>query len=64
MGSVGHVFNVPMPRDFEHVENVLHENFTVSERAFAAARTAESHGSSPERGGSAFGHGGDFTGQI
>ena len=23
---VGHVFNVPNPREFEHVENVLHEN--------------------------------------
>ena len=25
-------FNVPNPRDFEHVENVLHETFTASER--------------------------------
>ena len=32
MNSVGHVFNVPISRDFEHVENVLHENFTSSDR--------------------------------
>ena len=30
--SVGHVFNVPIPTKFEHVENVLHESFTGSER--------------------------------
>ena len=32
MISVGHVFNVPIPTDFEHVENVLHESFTDAER--------------------------------
>ena len=25
MNSVGYVFNVPICRDFQHVENVLHE---------------------------------------
>ena len=29
---VGHVFNVPNSKDFEHVENVLHETFTASKR--------------------------------
>ena len=29
---MGHVFNVPKQQDFEHVENVLHESFTGSER--------------------------------
>ena len=29
---VGHVFNVPNSRDFEHVENVLHEKITASPR--------------------------------
>ena len=29
---VGHVFNVPISKDFEHVENVLHKNFTDAER--------------------------------
>ena len=29
MNFVGHVFNVPIPRDFEHVENVLHEKFAI-----------------------------------
>ena len=29
---VGHVFNVPVSKDFEQVENVLHEKFTGSER--------------------------------
>ena len=29
---VGHVFNVPNPTDFEHVENVLHEKITASPR--------------------------------
>ena len=32
MNFVGHVFNVPISGDFEHVENVLHENITASER--------------------------------
>ena len=32
MNSVGHVFNVPIPMNFEHVENVLHEGFTGSVR--------------------------------
>ena len=29
MNSVGHVFNVPNPKDFQHVENVLHEKLTT-----------------------------------
>ena len=29
---MGHVFNVPISKDFEHVENVLHETFTASAR--------------------------------
>ena len=32
MNFVGHVFNVPIPKDFEHVENVLHEKITSSLR--------------------------------
>ena len=31
MNSVGHVFNVPIFRDVEHVENVLHEKITSRE---------------------------------
>ena len=32
MNFVGHVFNVPISKDFEHVENVLHESITGSLR--------------------------------
>ena len=30
MNGVGHVFSLPVPLVFEHVENVLHECFTAS----------------------------------
>ena len=29
---MGHVFNVPISRNFEHVENVLHEKTTIAQR--------------------------------
>ena len=32
MNFVGHVFNVPISKDFEHVENVLHKKTHDAER--------------------------------
>ena len=40
MNSVGHVFNVPNAKDFEHVENVLHERFATRNVAHALQRPA------------------------
>ena len=41
MNLVGHVFNVPISKDFEHVENVLHETFTGSERRATLFATSQ-----------------------
>ncbi len=35
--AVGHVSNVPNQRNFEHVENVLHEIFTAATRLAGSA---------------------------
>ena len=38
---VGHVFNVQNPRDFEHVENVLHEKITASPRPVGSTHLSD-----------------------
>ena len=37
---VGHVFNVPISKDFEHVENVLHETIGRASQAVEIIATA------------------------